>query len=221
MIRKLIVLCVACMLASCNSSGSNETRVRLVQTGSAAPLSLFVNEELIATLPYGQASSYQEVNDGNNALRGIVGATTAFSNQVNLDNDTDYSVVTVSENGGTTPVLLVDENNIPDAGNFRLRAVNASSRVQSVDIYALRENETVATHDANFSSLFFKQASNYDQIDRNEYVIFVTAAGSKTVLASLPSNDFGDIETWTVFVVDDVGGSGISLKLTQDRDPHL
>lgn len=202
-----------------NGSSGDNARVRLVQASTMGQsLSLFVDQSLNATLPYGEFGSYEDADDSAHTLIGQVNSATVFSVQASFDTDEDYTVLTVPEGAITTPVIFLDDNGRPDVGNAKLRVINASSRAQSVDIYALREGETVDTHEANFSGVQFKSASNYDQLDRNEYVIWVTSPGTKTVLASAASQDLKNLDTWTALVFDSPGASGVTVVLHKDED---
>jgi hypothetical protein len=183
-----------------------------------APLSFFVDERLRATLPYADASAYEEYDEDTHLLRGEVNAATVFQVQSRFDSDIYYSVVAVPENGGVTPVIFVDDDDAPSPGNFQIRAINASSRVQLADIYILREGVSIVGSPVTFENLPFKQASAYDQLDQNEYIVYATLPDSSTVIATSTPTDFDNFDGWTAYLIDDPNSAGVRLQLIQDRE---
>lgn len=214
----LAIIAAAFVLCGCDGDeGSDDTRIRFVHAAIVNQvIDFLIDGEASSSLPYGQVGSYDEVDVGTHTLRGSTSGTDLFNVQSLFHDDIDYTVVAIQQGSSVTPLIFVDENDAPDVGNFKLRAINASNT--AVDIYALRESDSVTDHDVNFSNLLPTQASNYDQIDRNEYIIYATTPGSKTVIASTNSNEFRNFEVWTVLVINDPDGSGITLVLTEDRD---
>ncbi|MBN8550263.1 MAG: DUF4397 domain-containing protein [Deltaproteobacteria bacterium] len=219
--RTILSMLIFALLASgCDSGGGgSDAQVRLIQAGPMTQaLSLYVDQDLVDTLTYGQVGDYDDTDAGPRTLRGIVGTTEVFSTTLTLDSDIDYSVLTVQEGAAITPVLIADNNSSPDFQNFSIRAINASTRAPLVDIYVLHEGDSVVDHEPNFSTLAFKQASNYDQIDRTEWVLWATIAGTKTVVAQAPSQEFKSQETWSAILEDSASGSGVTFVLNKDRD---
>lgn len=214
-------LAFALALTGCDGGGGgDDARIRLIQASHpGGVLSLFLNGELIDSAAYGQATGYDDVDDDDAAtLSGVVGTDTVFSTPVNLDDDIDYSIVTVQQGGVTTPIIFVDDNSAPSLGNARLRVIHALPGAGGVDVYALREGEVVTNHAPNFTNLNFSEASRYDQLDRNEYVIWVTQAGTKNVLASAASRDLKNLENWTAVVHQDADGSGVTVSVFRDQE---
>jgi hypothetical protein len=214
----LLLLSLTALFGCNGSGGSDDPRIRFFQ--AAAPsqaYSFFVDGIVTDTVTFNEIGGYNSVDEGTRTLRADSNGTTLFNVQASISDDTDYTVVAVNDGGTVTPVIIVDDNDRPDNNNFRIRALNAADRAPLVDVYVLHENESVVDHEPNLQSVQFKQASNYDQVDTTEWVIWVTAAGTKTVLASAPSQRFDEQEIWTAFISDDPNGSGIVVTLNQDR----
>lgn len=209
---------IVCLAGCDDGGGGSDARIRLINAATGqAPISLFVDADAVTTQAFGEASGYNSIDEGNREIRGVSQPTDQelFRFTSRFDNDIDYSLYTVVTASGVDPVLIVDENNRPDPGNFRIHAVHAAAGVSSVDIYVLREGVPLAGQSPTFSTLSYSQASGYDQIDQNKYVVYVTRAGTRTVIAS-ETVDFENFEVWTAAVINN--GSGVTLKLIRDRD---
>lgn len=220
MLRALMTSMLAVfLLAGCDGDNDSDARIRFVQAASmGSPMSFFVDEQLRATLVYADASPYEQYDEDTHLLRGEVNGAAVFQVQSRFDSDIYYSVVAVPENGGVTPVIFVDDDDAPSPGNFQIRAINASSRVQLADIYILREGVSIAGSPVTFENVAFKQASAYDQLDQNEYIVYATLPDSTTAIATSASVDFDNFEGWTAYLVDDSDSAGVRLLLIQDRD---
>ena len=129
---------------------------------------------------------------------------------VTLDAGKDYTVAAVGELADIEPLVLVDNNAAPAAGNAHIRVVHASPDAPNVDIFAAGAGVVVP-------NLPFKEASDYLPLAAGSYDLEVRAAGSQTAVLSLPGTPLEAGKVYTAFAIGLAAGDpALSVKLTTD-----
>ena len=212
------LLNVAVMASQTTGSIADSTLAQLkVANGTAvpAPLNVLINGTVaVANLPFPGIAEYQTVAAGTPTITIESSANpgaTLLTVTPNLVPATDNSLVLAGTAGALTALALADSNPPVTSGRARMRVVNISPDLTSVDVYA------------NFgkivSALGVNAASAYALVDAvgggTPYHFDINAAGTTTVLLSVTGLSLASGAAYTLYLV----GSGATLQgvLSEDR----
>ena len=166
-----------------------------------SPLNVFVDGALaLANVPFAGVSNYEKVIAGSPTIS-IQSAATPGANLLtlkpNLAPATDTSIV-VSGPAGALQALVLTDNNLPSAaGRARVRFVNASPDLASVDVYVNFVKQ--------FSGVTANSASPYAELPADTtgtaYEFDFNLAGTTTPVLMLPNVLIVAGKTYTVYVV--------------------
>jgi len=174
---------------------------KLTNASSVGPINVFVDGVLVlANVPFAGVSNYVKLVAGTRTISmqsaAILGAN-LLTLTPNLAPATDTSIV-VSGPAGALQALVLTDNNLPSAvGHARVRFVNASPDLASMDVYA------------NFVKLFSAVTSNsaspYAELAADVtgtvYEFDFNIAGTTTPALMLPNVLIAAGKTYTVYVV--------------------
>ncbi len=126
---------------------------------------------------------------------------TVLEADLTLAADTDYTVAATGELATIAPLVLVDNNSVPAAGNAHVRFVHLSPDAPNVDI-------AVTGGPVIFPNVPFKGVAGYAPVPAGTYDLEARIAGTSTVALALPGVKLDEGKIYTVFAVGLVAGSG-------------
>jgi len=198
----------------------DNARVRAAHLSPDAPaVDIWVNGAVAwANVPFKAVSGYANLPPGTYNIQVTpAGATTpvVIDANVTVEAGKDYTVAATNVLASITPLVLVDNNSAPAAGNAHVRFVHASPNAPAVDIAVAGGGPVVIGNTA------FGEASAYTPVPAGTYPLEVRLAGTPTVVLSLGNITLEDGVVYTAFAVGLVGGTGaqaLSAVLTEDND---
>jgi hypothetical protein len=207
----------AAIFASTASAQSSDARLRVLHASPDAPaVDVYLDgAEAISDLAFDDITDYVTVPAGDHNVQVFAASANGTGDpvidaDVTLTGGTDYTVAAVGLLANIEPLVLVDDNSDPAAGQAKLRFVHASPDAPAVDIYA--DGAGVVVPNASF-----KDASGYLDLDAATYDLEVRAAGTETVALDLPGITLEAGKTYTAFAVGLLDGSpALNAKLTVD-----
>lgn len=163
-----------------------------------------------APLPFGSRLVQVEPTGNMGAGPFVISAT------VDLDAGTDYTIAAVNELGSIEPLVLVDDNSVPALGFAHVRFVHASPDAPPVDI-------TLTDGTILFGDYEFKEDSPYLPVMSGTYDLQVRAAGTSTVVLSLPGIPLDNQDVYTVFATGlfTSGPPDLNAVLAKYVDTHI
>ena len=123
---------------------------------------------------------------------------------LDLQNNTDYTIVALNTLANIEPLVLVDNNSMPAAGKAHVRFVHASPDAPAVDI-------AVTGGPVLFGNVSFKGVGDYLPVDSGTYDLEARLAGTNTVALSLPGITLEEGTVYTVYAMGFAGGSTPAL----------
>ncbi|MEM7048014.1 MAG: DUF4397 domain-containing protein [Acidobacteriota bacterium] len=169
------------------SPGAGMVRVRVVHASPDAPnVDVRVDGGLaFENIPFEQVTDYAMLPAGTYQVQvEPAGANNAgpfvIDANLTLTAGTDYTVVASDLLANITPLVLVDDNAAPAAGEAKVRFLHGSADAPAVDI-ALANGGAVL-----FPNISFQEASDYISVPANTYDLEVRVAGTQTVVLTLP-----------------------------------
>lgn len=161
------------------------------------------------------ATAYAAVDAGTYRIR-VTGANAGCDGAAVIDANLPLgagqtvSVVAVNRLTNIEPLVLIDDNAPPTAGNAKVRFVHAGSDAPAVDI-------TLADGTTLFDDVSFKQASNYLEVPGGSYDLQVRDQTGAVVVLSLDDVALAAGKVHTVFAVGLLGDSTLNALLTTDN----
>ena len=215
----LAVLAVAAGASGGDASAqSGDARLRVLHASPDAPaVDVYLDgSEAVSDLAFGSITDYVPVPSGAHAVQVFPSSANGSGTPVidvptlTLDAGKDYTVAAVGKLADIEPLVLVDNNGAPAAGNAHIRVVHVSPDAPNVDIFAAGAGVVVP-------DLAFKEASAYLPLPAGSYDLEVRGAGSQTAVLSLPDTQLEAGRVYTAFAVGLAAGDpALSVKLTTD-----
>lgn len=213
---KLLTLLLAAMTltTACddddNTGPESEARVRVVHASPDAPSVdvLLDDDEVLSDVPYLADSDYLAASAGDHNLKvNAAGtATTVIDADVTLADGTDYTVIASGLVAEITPIVLVDDNSTPEAGNARVRAVHGAPSAPAVDIYVTAPGADIEAVVPVLTGVAFGDVADYLEVPAGDYQVRVTPAGTKTVAIDSGALTLESGQVRTAIAVDAPGG---------------
>lgn len=138
---------------------------------------------------------------------------------LDLQAETDYTIVALNTLANIEPLVLVDNNGLPAEGKAHVRFIHASPDAPAVDI-AVADGGPVL-----FGGVAFKGVGDYLPVDAGTYDLEARVSGTDTVALSLPGITLAEGTVYTVYAMGFAGGDqpALTAKISVDaqRQPML
>lgn len=196
----------------------NMARLRVVHASpDAPPVDVVVADQLVFRyVRFGETTFYAPMAAGRvnvKVLTADANRTEVINTDLDLTADTAYTLLAVGGMANIEPLVLVDDNALPEAGQAKVRLVNASPDAPAVDV-AVKGGEVL------FDNVAFKSATAYKTVDANRYDLEVRSAGTPDIVLDVPGVNLQPGSVSTIFVVGQVNGpSPLQAEVRLDRRP--
>ena len=199
------VLVLALALVVPVTADNHGPRARAVHASPDAPaVDVWVDGTLaFENAPFTGITPYAELTQGMHNFQVVpTGATepVVIGADLDLQNNTDYTIIALNELAAIEPLILVDNNALPAEGKAHVRFVHASPDAPAVDI-ALADGGPVL-----FGGVSFKGVGDYLPVDAGTYDLEARLAGTDTVALSLPGITLKEGTVYTVYAMGFAGG---------------
>jgi hypothetical protein len=216
------VLVLALSLSVPAFAQSTGPQVRAVHASPDAPaVDVWVDGNIaFQNAPFKGITPYAELPQGMRNIQVVpAGATEPVVIEADLDlqSNTDYTIVAVGELAAIEPLVLVDNNALPAEGKAHVRFVHASPDAPAVDI-------AVTGGPILFGGIPFKGVGDYLPVDAGTYNLEARVSGTETVALSLPGITLEEGTVYTVYAMGLVGGEpALTAAISVDaaREPGM
>ncbi len=197
------ILILALALAVPALADNHGPRVRAVHASPDAPaVDVWVDGAIaFQNAPFKGITPYAELTPGMHNFQIVPsGATEPVVIEADLDlqSNRDYTIVAVNELASIEPLVLADNNTLPEAGKAHVRFVHASPNAPAVDI-------AVTDGPILFEAIPFQGVGDYLPVDAGTYNLEARVAGTQDVALSLPNITLEEGTVYTVFAMGLVG----------------
>lgn len=207
--KRLMVFSVVAVLvlamATTALAADAKARVRVIHASPDAPaVDVWVNgAKAFTNAPFKGITQYAELAGGDYDIQVVpAGATSpaVISGKLGFGAGKDYSVIAVGKLANIAPLVLEDNNALPEAGKAHVRFIHASPDAPAVDI-AVKNGPVL------FKNVAFKGVGEYLPVAAGTYDLEVRLAGTNTVALSVPGVKLEDRTVYTVFAMGLAGGT--------------
>jgi len=207
--KRLMVFSVVAVLvlamATTALAADAKARVRVIHASPDAPaVDVWVNgAKAFTNAPFKGITQYAELAGGDYDIQVVpAGATSpaVISGKLGFGAGKDYSVIAVGKLANIAPLVLEDNNALPEAGKAHVRFIHASPDAPAVDI-------AVKSGPVLFKNVAFKGVGEYLPVAAGTYDLEVRLAGTNTVALSVPGVKLENQTVYTVFAMGLAGGT--------------
>ncbi len=209
------------------SNSSSKTTVRFVNASpNVASLNAVVDGASLASgiANGGGATAYLAITTGSRHIQ-IEDATTSA---VYIDDTPTFTAGTTTtymatnfgppNNSVLTKLVLTDDNSGPVSGSFKLRVVNATPTLGSLDVFVLPAGTLPTAGSATFPGVSFPSASaTYASNTAGTYQIFFTIPGTASVVFQSADLTFAAGQVRTLVGIEDSTGINFSTVVLNDN----
>jgi hypothetical protein len=204
LLSAVAVLALALSMSVPVLAQSRGPQVRAVHASPDAPaVDVWVDGNIaFQNAPFKGVTPYAELSQGMHNIQVVPsGATEPVVIEADLDlqSDTDYTIVAVGLLANIEPLVLVDNNGLPAQGKAHVRFVHASPDAPAVDI-------AVTGGPVLFGNIPFKGVGDYLPVDAGTYNLEARIAGTQDVALSLPGITLQEGTVYTVYAMGLAGG---------------
>ncbi|MGQ9683640.1 MAG: DUF4397 domain-containing protein [Anaerolineae bacterium] len=201
--RWLTAIAVAALiLAVCavqNLAQGGQARLRVVQASpDAPPLDVAVDgNTTFPDLAYKDITDYTSVEAGSRTVTFVpTGGDQAplIEIGVDLQADTDYTIVAVGTADSIEAVVLVDDNTPPAPGQARVRFMHASPDAPAVNV-------RVQSGPVLWSNVEFKGVGNYLSTNAGTVTLEVLDASTNQVVLTVPNTTLNACSVYSIYAV--------------------
>lgn len=187
-------------------------RVRVVHASSDAPeVDVLVNDAaVLQNVPFGVSSGYLELLAGEYQIAVAASASGArvIDAALTFAAQTDYTIAAVNQLASIEPLVLVDDNSSPAAGNIKLRLIHAAVTAGNVDVYVTAPGASLVGVDPLISGFAFKDNSGYVEVPAGSYQVRVAVAGTQQIAIDTGAVALSAGAVRTAFALDPAPTSG-------------
>ena len=214
-VKFLSLLAMAVVFVACDKDDDNTTtsksKVMVVHASPNAPnVDVRINNNIALTnVAYPNNSNYAELNSGSTNIKVSPTGTTTYviDATADLEANKNYSVFAIDSVNKIKPGVVMDDLSTPAAGKAHIRFFHFSPNAPAVDIAVsggpvLFSNRRFNDQAANAS------LANFTAVNAASYNLEVRAAGTNTVVLSLPNIPLTAGKIYTVFAKGFLGGTG-------------
>jgi hypothetical protein len=191
-------------LGAASGAFADDALVRAIHASPDAPsVDILVNDApAFVDLPFTGVTEYASLEDGMYNIKVVpTGATepVVINANVELEEETTYSILAVGLLADIEPLVLIDDNTI-DPNNASVRFVHASPNAPAVDI-ALADGGPVL-----FANISFKGVGDYITVPPGTYDLEARLAGTDTVVLDIPGVMLDSANVYTAYAMGLVNG---------------
>ena len=217
-IRLFGLLLPVLIFVSCNKDDDDNNEppatssVMVVHASPDAPeVDVRINNNVaLSNVAYPDNSSYTELSSGSTNIKVSPAGTTKYviDATVNLEANKNYSVFAIDSVSNIKAAVVTDDLTAPASGKSHVRFFHFSPDAPAVDIAVTGGPVLFSNRQFNDQSTNASYA-NFTPVDAGTYNLEVRAAGTNTVVLSLPNVTLPSGKIITVFAKGFLSGTGV------------
>lgn len=214
LVNVVSVMALLFVFTACNKDDDKDmqkSQVMVVHASPNAPnVDVRINNTIALTnVPYPNNSSYSTVNSGSTNIKVSPTGTTTYviDATVNLEANKNYSVFAIDSVSKLKAAVVSDDLTAPASGKAHVRFFHFSANAPAVDIAVTGGAVLFSNRTFNDQSTNASKAS-FTPLNAGTYNLEVRAAGTNTVVLSLPNISLAAGKIYTVFAKGFLGGTG-------------
>jgi hypothetical protein len=223
----IILTLLATTFLSCGRNNANgnrdrETNIRFLNAVSdVESLDFFLDFKLyLPDVGYLENSQYDTFQTGAQKLQVNINGTGTrlVDTTIGLSDRRDTTIIVAGRRNNATLITARDDNDPASSSIAKIRFINLAFAYNKLDLYIVNAGGSIDTLAPTYSNINYKSVGNYLVLDKGNYSVILTVAGSKTPIAQIPNTYFDGAAVYSLLAVDAKGGNGpAGLLLLTDK----
>lgn len=204
-----VLASAACSISDGITPQGPSSHLRVVQAVANAPIVELVVDSTpyLSGIGFRSSSGFLKVDAGTRRVRLFPNgsATPLLDHSFPIEFPRAYTLLATGVVGSVEAVVAPDTAPIPNAGEIKLRIIQAAPSAGTVDVYVTDQADPIDTATPILEDVVFRGNTDYFTFPVGRYRIRLTAANTKTVLLDL-NQLFAERAMRTLVATDAAGG---------------
>ena len=200
----VLTLAVLCSLSGCGNTNDDQTNLRFINAvADLESVDLYVDADMwFEDVAYLDNSGYFNM-DTNQHLYQVVpsNSLTPIDNLLaTLQDDDDYTYIAVGSALDADAMMLIDNNERPSSGSFKLRIIDAYQSSGSYNVYVLTNAQQTDSVAPTAKNLRYKSVTSYFTGRSGVYNVIITNSTTGDLVTTIPNQTFNEEEVYTLIL---------------------
>jgi hypothetical protein len=200
----VLTLVAMCSLSGCGNNNDDQTNLRFINAvADLEAVDLYVDADMwFENMAYLDNSGYFSM-DTNQHLYQVVpsNSLTPIDNLLTtLQDDDDYTYIALGSALDADALMLVDNNERPSSGSFKLRIIDAYQSSGSYNVYVLTSAQQTDSVAPTAKNLRYKSVTNYFTGRSGVYNVIITNSKTGDIVTAIPNQTFNEEEVYTLIL---------------------
>jgi len=221
--KAAVLLFSLAVFASCGGGGSGSGGQAQLRFVNASPnegeVKILLDGTIVANnINYESSSGYLGMSSGSHTIQvNLVGTSTGvLTVPVSVSGGTNYTLMMDNFASQLGHKMFTDSNSAPATGNFRIRFINESPSMGSVDVYLVPAGDSLAGQtpiNIVGKPIPFEGDTGYSPHASGSYQIYFTSPGTTFAYIATTSLAFSGGQTRTIVALNSTSGGYTSITL--------
>ena len=203
--RPLVLTLIAvCSLSGCGDNNDDQTNLRFINTvADLESVDLYVDaDRWLEAVAYLDNSGYFNMDTDQHLYQVVPSnSLTPIDNLLTtLQDDDDYTYIAVGSALDADALMLVDNNERPSSGSFKLRIIDAYQSSTSYNVYVLTNAQQTDTVAPTAKNLRYKSVTTYFTGRSGVYDVIITNSKTGDIVTAISNQTFNEEEVYTLIL---------------------
>ena len=201
----VLTLVALCSLSGCgNGNNDDQTNLRFINAvADVDSVDLYVDADMwLEDVAYLDNSGYFNMDTEQHLFQVVPSnSLTPFDNLLTaLQDDDDYTYIAVGSALDADALMLVDNNERPSSGSFKLRIIDAYQSSTSYNVYVITSAQQITSVAPTAKSLRYKSVTSYFTGRSGVYNIIITNTQTGDIVSTITNQTFNEEEVYTLIL---------------------
>lgn len=201
----VLTLLALCSLSGCgNGDNDDQTNLRFINAvADVDSVDLYVDSDMwLEDVAYLESSEYFNMDTDQHLFQVVPSnSLTPFNNLLTaLQDDEDYTYIAVGSALDADALMLIDDNERPSSGTFKLRIIDAYQSASSYNVYILTDAQQPDSVAPTAKNLRYKSVTSYLTGRSGVYNIIITNSTTGNIVSRISNQTFDEENVYTLIL---------------------
>jgi hypothetical protein len=201
----VLTLAALCSLSGCgNGNNDDQTNLRFINAvADVDSVDLYVDADMwLEDVAYLDNSGYFNMDTEQHLFQVVPSnSLTPFDNLLTaLQDDDDYTYIAVGSALDADALMLVDNNERPSSGSFKLRIIDAYQSSTSYNVYVITSAQQITSVAPTAKNLRYKSVTSYFTGRSGVYNVIITNSTTGDIVSTIANQTFNEEEVYTLIL---------------------
>lgn len=201
----VLTLVALCSFSGCgDGNNDNQTNLRFINTvADLESVDLYVDADMwLEDVAYLDNSGYFNMDTEQHLFQVVPSnSLTPIDNLLTaLQDDDDYTYIAVGSALDADALMLVDNNERPSSGSFKLRIIDAYQSSPSYNVYVITSAQQITSVAPTAKNLRYKSVTSYFTGRSGVYNVIITNSTTGDIVSTITNQTFNEEEVYTLIL---------------------